>query len=84
MTEEPAPIIKGLKLLMRMFPDAEGIIAIENNKPEAISIMTEELKKHDASRIKIVPLTVKYPQGAEKMLDRSAYRAGICNNRFAC
>ncbi|MDO5562576.1 MAG: electron transport complex subunit RsxC [Synergistaceae bacterium] len=68
MVEEPSKIVKGLQLVMRLFPEAQGVIAIENNKPEAISVMTEEIKKQNASNITVRPLTVKYPQGAEKML----------------
>ncbi|NLX75182.1 MAG: electron transport complex subunit RsxC [Synergistaceae bacterium] len=68
MIEEPAKIVKGLKLLMRLFPEAEGVIGIENNKPEAIAVMEKELKKQNAFKISLQPLVVKYPQGAEKML----------------
>ena len=65
MIESPDEIIKGLGYALEIFPEAQGVIAIENNKPEAIRIMTERNKN---SRIKIMPHTVKYPQGAEKML----------------
>lgn len=68
MLESPSKIVKGLQLVMRLFPEAQGIIAIEANKPEAISVMEEEVKKQNASGVTVQPLTVKYPQGAEKML----------------
>lgn len=68
MIEEPAKIVKGLKLLMRLFPEAVGVIGIESNKPKAIAVMKEELKKQNAFKISLQPLVVKYPQGAEKML----------------
>ena len=44
------------------------MIAIENNKPAAVARMDEALTKLSADKISVRPLTVKYPQGAEKML----------------
>ena len=65
MIENPDEIIRGLGYVLEIFPEAQGVIAIENNKPEAIATMTEHNKN---PRIKIMPHKVKYPQGAEKML----------------
>lgn len=65
MIESPDEIIRGLQYVLEIFPNAQGVIAIENNKPEAIATMTEHNKN---PRIKIMPHKVKYPQGAEKML----------------
>ncbi len=68
MLEEPEKIVEGLRLLLRLFPEAEGIIGIENNKPDAIKTMEAEVSKQGGNKISVVPLEVKYPQGAEKML----------------
>ena len=68
MLEHTASIIEGLRICMRLFPDAEGIIAVEDNKPESISRIREELSKGSYPKIKLMPHEVKYPQGAEKML----------------
>lgn len=68
MLEEPEKIVEGLKLLLRLFPEAEGIIGIENNKPEAIKTMESEIAKQGPGNISVAALAVKYPQGAEKML----------------
>ena len=68
MLEQPEKIVEGLHLIMRLFPEAEGIIAIENNKPQAIAVMEKEVNKQSFSKMTVKPLTVKYPQGAEKML----------------
>ena len=43
-----------------------ALVGIENNKPEAIRVMTEMSKKYSGTEI--VPLQLKYPQGAEKQL----------------
>lgn len=68
MIENTDEVLKGLGYALEIFPDAEGVIGIENNKPEALKALTEHNKN---PRIKIMPLTVKYPQGAEKMLIKS-------------
>jgi len=44
----------------------KAVIGIENNKPDAISNITELTKKYTG--ITVCPLQVKYPQGGEKQL----------------
>ncbi len=68
MLERPEPIIGGLRVCMHLFPEAEGIIAIENNKPESIRRLEGELSEYHGEKIRVMPHEVKYPQGAEKML----------------
>lgn len=66
MLEEPEKIIGGLKILLQLFDRAQGIIGIEDNKPEALKIMTGLTAEEP--RIKVVPLKTKYPQGGERTL----------------
>lgn len=66
MMEEPEKVIGGLKVILQLFDNAQGVIGIENNKPEAIAKMTELVK--DEPRIKVCPLLTKYPQGGERTL----------------
>ncbi|MDR1548746.1 MAG: electron transport complex subunit RsxC [Hungatella sp.] len=66
MLEEPESIIKGLNIILQLFDNAKGVIAIESNKPEAIKLMTELVK--DEPRITVCPLQTKYPQGGERTL----------------
>ena len=66
MLERTADIIGGLKILMKIIGAEKGIIGIETNKPAAISKM-KELTKNE-SKISVVELKLKYPQGAEKQL----------------
>lgn len=66
MLEEPEKIIGGLKVILQLFDKAQGVIGIENNKPEAIAKMTELVKNEP--RIKVCPLQTKYPQGGERTL----------------
>lgn len=66
MLEEPESIIRGLNIILQLFDNAKGVIGIENNKPEAIRLMTELVK--DEPRITVCPLKTKYPQGGERTL----------------
>ena len=66
MMEHPDEIIAGLELLMKAAKVERGYIGIEENKPEAIKLLTE--KTANDSRIEVVPLAQKYPQGGEKQL----------------
>ncbi|MCK8824431.1 electron transport complex subunit RsxC [Fuchsiella alkaliacetigena] len=66
MVEMPEKVVYGLKAIMKMTDAKEGQIGIELNKPDAIEAMQEATS--DQTNIKVVPLEVKYPQGAEKQL----------------
>ncbi|NLA05305.1 MAG: electron transport complex subunit RsxC [Firmicutes bacterium] len=66
MLEEPENVVLGLEIMMKVLGAGKGIIAIEDNKPDAIRVMQQVVGgKPDLS---VVPLKTKYPQGAEKML----------------
>ena len=66
MLEMPEKLISGLKIMVSMFPNAKGVIGIEDNKPEAIKKLTEMVAKED--KISVATLKTKYPQGAERSL----------------
>ncbi len=66
MVQQPAAIIDGLKAMMKALGAKRGIIGIENNKPDAVKIMKN--MADISADISVVPLKVKYPQGAEKQL----------------
>jgi electron transport complex protein RnfC len=52
--------------VINLFDNARGIIAIEDNKPEAIKLLTEKTKEFD--NITVNAVKTKYPQGAERQL----------------
>lgn len=66
MVERADEILDGLKLIMEMVGAENGCVGIELNKPNAIEAL-ESAARGDA-RIRVVPLEVKYPQGAEQQL----------------
>ena len=66
MIERPEKVVGGLKVVLELFGNAQGCICIEDNKPEAITIMQKACEKE--TRIQVKVLKTKYPQGAERML----------------
>lgn len=66
MMNEGENIVNGLDIVLSMFPKAKGVIAIEDNKPDAIAHMKELAKGHD--RIEVAAVLTKYPQGGERTL----------------
>lgn len=66
MIESPEVLISGLKIMLKVFDKAKGIIAVEDNKMDAIIKLRELVKNEE--RIEIKQLYTKYPQGAERML----------------
>ena len=66
MIEEPEKLIKGLKVSLQLFPNARGILAVEDNKPDCIEILRKLTK--DETRISVKALKTKYPQGAERQI----------------
>lgn len=66
MVEQTREMIEGTQILMKILNVDKAYIGIESNKPDAIEIM-QKFTEH-LPGIKIVPVKVKYPQGAEKML----------------
>ncbi len=66
MLEKADEILVGVALIMKAVGVTKGFIAIENNKPDAIRLMTEKASAYP--EIEVVPLKVKYPQGGEKQL----------------
>ena len=66
MVEEPELLLDGLRIAVSLFPNARGILAIEDNKPDCIAKYRELTKDDD--KIMVKALQTKYPEGAERML----------------
>ena len=66
MREHAAEIIKGIELMQQLLNPTLCIIGIEDNKPEAITAMTEAAKHNEHILIQTVPTV--YPSGGEKQL----------------
>jgi electron transport complex protein RnfC len=76
MMERTEDLLEGTRLICRALGISRATIGIENNKPAAIKALQEAVDALNPARsngadwpeIVILPLRVKYPQGAEKML----------------
>lgn len=66
MIEEPEVLIEGLKIVLSLFKNAKGIIAIEDNKLDAI-VNLKKLTRNE-SNIEVKGVYTKYPQGGERAL----------------
>lgn len=66
MLENPTELIEGMKIVLRLFDRAKGILGVEDNKPDCIAKLQELTKNED--RIEVMPLKTKYPQGGERQL----------------
>jgi len=66
MLEKGAEIMVGVSLLMKALGVGKAIIGLEENKPDAIALLTSLAAGYKG--ITVQSLTVKYPQGGEKQL----------------
>ncbi|MEG1848092.1 MAG: electron transport complex subunit RsxC [Lachnospiraceae bacterium] len=66
MMEEPEKLISGLKAILCLFDNAQGVLAVEDNKPDSIALLQEMTKEE--SKITVKALKTKYPQGSERQL----------------
>ncbi|MDQ6955500.1 MAG: electron transport complex subunit RsxC [Mariprofundaceae bacterium] len=71
MVENSATILHGLHIVMHMLGAKKAIIAIEDNKIDAVQAMREnvDLLGDDLIRVEVLP--TRYPQGSEKQLIES-------------
>ncbi len=66
MMEDTEDVVNGMELIKKYLGLKNVYIGIEDNKPEAIKLLTEKLKNLDG--YKVCSLKSKYPQGGEKVL----------------
>jgi len=69
MVEYPERVHLGIRIMMRCLGVDRAVIGIERNKPDAIDAI-QRAQPSDID-VRVQPLEVKYPQGAEKMLIES-------------
>lgn len=66
MMENPEDLVEGIRVILKLFDNAKGIFAVEDNKPDCI----EKLEKLTSGepRMEVAKLMTKYPQGGERQL----------------
>lgn len=72
MMERLADIVEGLAVTMKIVNAPEGVIAVEENKAEAVPILRKAIEDSPRAKagmkMRVQLLKTKYPQGGEKML----------------
>ena len=71
MVERPRALLHGIEILLHILGAKSATIGVELNKPDAIAVLEKQIGPDQP--IRVVPLRVKYPQGAEKMLIKSIF-----------
>lgn len=66
MQDCAAQIIEGVRILAHILQPREVLIGIEDNKPQAISMMRAVLAHHHGISLRVIP--TKYPSGGAKQL----------------
>ena len=73
MIERPADILYGARAIAKAVGAGRIVIAIEDNKKDALEAMKVESRKVKVdSSVEIIKLKTKYPQGGEKQLIKAA------------
>ena len=68
MRTRAGEIVTGLRMILSLFPYAQGVILIEQNKPEAVTAMENAVQKDGDTRIRVQTAMKKYPQGGERAI----------------
>ena len=62
----PEQVLEGMKLMCRVLQPKRAVLAVEDNKKDAISTLERLIANEPQLELKILP--TRYPQGAEKQL----------------
>jgi len=75
LCEHSDTMVQGLTLMLHLVGAKRGVIAIEDNKPDAIAAMQEAVEAwyaasdhQDPPKLSVQALPTRYPQGSEKQL----------------
>jgi electron transport complex protein RnfC len=85
MVERPEAILRGVEIAATRLGVEETVIGVELNKPEAIEALEREVGARGGIAgvpVRVVPLKVKYPQGAEKMLIEALFGVEVPSGKF--
>jgi len=80
MLERGEELLTGITILMKALKVEKAMVGIENNKPDALSHLTKLVSGFKG--ISVIPLKVKYPQGAEKQLIKALINREVPSGRL--
>ncbi|UCB54192.1 MAG: electron transport complex subunit RsxC [Thiotrichales bacterium] len=68
MRERAHEIVAGAKIIAHIIKAESSIIAIEDNKPEAIEAITHAVERDDSDSLRVQVVPTIYPSGGERQL----------------
>ncbi len=68
MVERPDEIVVGAAIMQMVLGGCRAVLAVEDNKPEAIEALRASVARLGYANMEVAPLKCKYPQGSEKQL----------------
>ncbi|MCR5570966.1 MAG: electron transport complex subunit RsxC [Bacteroidales bacterium] len=68
MLERPDEIVVGAAIMQMVLGGCRAVLAVEDNKPEAIEALRASVARLGYANMEVAPLKCKYPQGSEKQL----------------
>jgi len=78
MLEQTAEMLEGIAILARSLDVKNVIIAIEDNKPDAVARLSEAVRSAGSDQsVRVAKLKTKYPQGAEKQLIKACLKREV-------
>lgn len=81
MLEKTDEILRGVQLMMRALGVKKAIVAVEENKADAIEILKKQ-SENLRREIEIVSLKTKYPQGGEKQLIKAVLNREVPSGKL--
>ncbi len=75
LLERTQVVVEGLEILMHALGVTEGILAVEDNKPDAIEALEQYLG--DRTDIRVAVMKTKYPQGDERQIVYALFKQEI-------
>ncbi len=75
--EKTEEFLTGALILKKTLGANDGIIAIEDNKPDALALVNKTLQDSKFSALRLVTMHTKYPQGGEKQLISAATKREV-------
>jgi len=68
LLERGETVVEGLEIVMHAVGAQTGILAVEDNKPDAIKLLQETVAARGDKRMRVCVMKTKYPQGDERQL----------------
>jgi electron transport complex protein RnfC len=72
MVERPDAVLRGIEIVAARLGVEETVIGVEMNKPDAVRMLERSLEG-TRNAVRVAPLKVKYPQGAEKTMIKAVF-----------